>query len=65
MPCRFMDSHGNGNISNAIKCVDWCMFHGAHAMSNSYGIYDTPIGLTMKVFFPFACPCSWTLFPSM
>ena len=35
--CRFMDATGNGWVSDAIQCIDYCISKDAHVMSNSWG----------------------------
>ena len=35
--CRFMDASGNGWVSDAIRCIEYCISKGAHVMSNSWG----------------------------
>ena len=39
--CKFMDASGNGWISDAIRCYDYCTQEGAHIISNSWGVYAT------------------------
>lgn len=51
MPCRFMDNHGLGNISLAVLCYDWCLEHGAHILSSSFGIYESYGERVLKVYF--------------
>lgn len=40
MTCRFMDSNGNGWVSDAIRCFEYCLSKDAHVMSNSWGGVD-------------------------
>ena len=40
MTCRFMDSTGNGWVSDAIRCFEYCLSKDAHVMSNSWGGVD-------------------------
>ena len=35
--CQFMDATGNGWVSDAIQCIDYCISKEAHIMSNSWG----------------------------
>ena len=35
--CQFMDATGNGWVSDAIQCIDYCISKDAHIMSNSWG----------------------------
>ena len=35
--CRFMDATGNGWVSDAIRCFDYCMSFDSHVISNSWG----------------------------
>lgn len=37
MSCRFMDATGNGWVSDAIRCLDYCMSFDSHIISNSWG----------------------------
>lgn len=36
-----MDATGNGWISDAIRCWDYCSRQDAHVVSNSWGVYST------------------------
>lgn len=38
--CKFMDATGNGWVSDAIQCIDYCISKDAHIMSNSWGGVD-------------------------
>lgn len=38
--CRFMDATGNGWVSDAIRCWEYCMSKDAHVLSNSWGGVD-------------------------
>ena len=40
MTCRFMDATGNGWVSDAIRCFEYCLSKGAHVLSNSWGGVD-------------------------
>lgn len=40
MTCRFMDATGNGWVSDAIRCFEYCLAKGAHVLSNSWGGVD-------------------------
>ena len=35
--CRFMDATGNGWVSDAIRCFDYCMSFDTQVLSNSWG----------------------------
>ena len=35
--CQFMDATGNGWVSDAVQCIDYCITEDAHIMSNSWG----------------------------
>lgn len=35
--CRFMDATGNGWVSDAIRCMDYCMSFNAHIIQASWG----------------------------
>lgn len=43
-----MDSSGNGWISDAIRCYDYCTNADAHIISNSWGVYDTSNALQVR-----------------
>ena len=43
--CKFMDAGGNGWISDAIRCWDYCTRQDAHLVSNSWGVYSTSAAL--------------------
>ncbi|CAK0786319.1 hypothetical protein CVIRNUC_009532 [Coccomyxa viridis] len=38
--CRFMDATGNGWVSDAIRCWEYCMTKDTHVLSNSWGGVD-------------------------
>ena len=38
--CKFMDATGNGWVSDAIQCIDYCISKDAHILSNSWGGVD-------------------------
>ncbi len=40
-----MDASGNGWISDAIRCYDYCTRQDAHIVSNSWGVYSTSAAL--------------------
>ena len=50
--CKFMDSSGNGWISDAIRCYDYCTNADAHIISNSWGVYDTSNALQVRTLVP-------------
>jgi len=37
MACKFLDAHGEGSISDAIKCIDYARVHGARVINASWG----------------------------
>lgn len=37
MGCKFLDQHGNGYTSDALRCLDYSLRMGAHVTLNSYG----------------------------
>jgi subtilisin family serine protease len=37
MACKFLDSSGSGNTSDAITCIDYAVSKGAKLLSNSWG----------------------------
>lgn len=51
LPCRFMNKRGLGDISLAVLCYDWCLDHGAHVLSSSFGIYEQWGEQALKVLF--------------
>ena len=48
MTCRFMDSTGNGWVSDAIRCFEYCLSKDAHVMSNSWGGVDYSKSLQVR-----------------
>ena len=46
--CKFMDSSGNGWISDAIRCYDYCTNADAHIISNSWGVYENSGALQVR-----------------
>jgi hypothetical protein len=38
--CRFMDATGNGWVSDAIRCFEYCLSKDTHILSNSWGGVD-------------------------
>ena len=46
--CRFMDATGNGWVSDAIQCIDYCISKDAHVMSNSWGGVDYSAALQVS-----------------
>ncbi|KAI8109537.1 hypothetical protein M9434_000819 [Picochlorum sp. BPE23] len=38
--CRFLDADGHGYLSDAIKCMQWCVENGAHIINHSWGTYS-------------------------
>src|SRR5213075_824571 len=37
MACKFLDSQGNGSISDAIRCIDYARSKGAQVINASWG----------------------------
>ena len=37
MACRFMDASGQGQLSDAVSCYDYCLTQRAHIIHNSWG----------------------------
>ena len=37
MACRFMDASGQGSLSDAVSCYDYCLTQRAHIIHNSWG----------------------------
>ncbi len=58
-----MDASGNGWISDAIRCYDYCTRQDAHVVSNSWGVYSTSTALEaaaqvcLSPHSPFVPPC--------
>lgn len=46
--CKFLDATGNGQLSDAIKCFEYCISKGAHVISNSWGRSDTSPALLVS-----------------
>ncbi len=40
MTCRFMDATGNGWVSDAIRCFEYCLSKDTQVLSNSWGGVD-------------------------
>ena len=38
--CRFLDADGHGYLSDAIKCMQWCVENGADIINHSWGTYS-------------------------
>jgi subtilisin family serine protease len=38
--CKFMNSQGLGDISNAIKCIDYCLSRNVDIIHSSWGYYN-------------------------
>ena len=57
--CKFMDSTGNGWISDAIRCFNFCFDKGAHILQNSWGgvDYSTALQVNPQVCFLSCCCC--------
>ncbi len=49
MALRFMGPDGAGATSDAVKCIDWAVDHGAHILCNSWGGPDNSPELTEAV----------------
>ena len=47
--CKFMDATGNGWVSDAIRCFQYCMSKGAHIISNSWGGVDYSTSLNVSL----------------
>ena len=47
--CRFMDASGNGWVSDAIRCIEYCISKGAHVMSNSWGGVEYSASLQVQL----------------
>ena len=37
LACRYLDASGNGALTDALGCWDWCLRNGAHVATNSWG----------------------------
>ncbi|MFO1501841.1 MAG: S8 family peptidase [Verrucomicrobiota bacterium] len=40
LPCKFMDSSGSGQTSDAIECINYAVAHGARILNCSWGNHD-------------------------
>ena len=49
VPCKFMDSQGNGWVSDAIKCWEYCLSRRTAVISNSWGGVDNSAALQSAV----------------
>ncbi|KAK9844810.1 hypothetical protein WJX74_007081 [Apatococcus lobatus] len=47
--CKFMDATGNGWVSDAVRCFEYCIGHGAHVISNSWGRSDSSSALQTAI----------------
>ncbi len=47
--CKFMDASGNGWISDAIRCYDYCTNADTQVISNSWGVYESSAALQVCV----------------
>lgn len=59
--CRFMDASGNGWVSDAIRCIEYCIGKGAHVMSNSWGGVEYSDSLQACLYPSPACTCACPL----
>ena len=46
--CRFMDSTGNGWVSDAIRCFEYCLSKDTQVLSNSWGGVDYSQSLQVR-----------------
>ena len=46
--CRFMDATGNGWVSDAIRCWEYCMSKDTPVLSNSWGGVDYSQALQVR-----------------
>lgn len=37
IPCRYLDAAGQGQVSDGLRCLAYCMAQGSHIYSNSWG----------------------------
>ncbi|WP_157605326.1 S8 family peptidase [Schlesneria paludicola] len=49
MALRFLGPDGNGNISDAVKAIDWAVANGAHIISNSWAGPETAPALSEAI----------------
>ena len=54
--CKFMDATGNGWVSDAIQCIDYCISKDAHILQNSWGGVDYSEALQVRPPPPFIPP---------
>jgi subtilisin family serine protease len=45
LPCKFMDSTGQGAVSDALACWNYCLSKGANVLHNSWGSYTINVAL--------------------
>ncbi|MBI4326301.1 MAG: S8 family serine peptidase [Chloroflexi bacterium] len=45
MACKFLDSNGDGEISDAVECIDYARRHGAKIINASWGGPDSSFAL--------------------
>lgn len=45
IPCRFMGSSGQGDLSNALRCWDYCIQLGSSIINNSWGSTKVPTAM--------------------
>ena len=49
--CKFMDANGNGWLSDAIRCYDYCTNADTQIISNSWGVYESSPALQVRLCF--------------
>lgn len=56
--CKFMDATGNGWVSDAIQCIDYCISKDTHILQNSWGGVDYSEALQVRPMpLPLTCQC--------
>ena len=45
-----MDANGNGWLSDAIRCYDYCTNADTQVISNSWGVYESSAALQVRLF---------------
>ncbi len=58
MACRFMDATGNGWVSDAIRCMDYCLSFNSHIIQASWGGVAYSDSLQVENFPPIAQACN-------
>src|SRR5439155_5655075 len=49
MACKFINSAGEGNVSDALSCLDYARTNGARVINASWGTYDFSLSLSNAI----------------